>query len=134
MSDKPIFVTQPNMPLLKDFIPYLEKIWESKTLTNNGPFHRQLEQALCEFLDVRHIALFANGTIALMAALKALDVSGEVITSPYSFVATSHALDWIGITPVFVDIDPDTLNLDPNHVEAAITRRTNPCNSKQVDC
>ena len=106
MSDKPIFITQPNMPLLDDFIPYLEKIWESKTLTNGGPFHRQLEQALCEFLDVPNIALFTNGTVALMAALKALDVSGEVVTTPYSFVATAHALNWIGISPVFADIDP----------------------------
>ncbi len=120
----PIFVTRPYLPPLEEFIPYLEQIWESKILTNGGPFHQQLEQALCEYLGVEHIALFTNGTIALVTALQALRVTGEVITTPYSFVATSHSLLWNGIKPVFVDIDPDTLNLDPEKIEAAITPQT----------
>lgn len=120
----PVTVTQPYLPPLAEFLPYLEKIWETKWLTNNGPFHAQLEAALCEFLGVRHISLFANGTIALITALQALRVTGEVITTPYSFVATAHALLWNGNQPVFADIDPATLNLDPERIEAAITPRT----------
>lgn len=122
--ESPIYVTQPSLPPLEEFIPYLEMIWSNKVLTNSGPFHQQLEQALCEYLGVGHIALFANGTIALVTALQALRVTGEVITTPYSFVATSHSLLWNGIKPVFVDIDPDTLNLDPAKIEAAITPQT----------
>jgi dTDP-4-amino-4,6-dideoxygalactose transaminase len=121
---KPIYVTEPYLPPLEEFIPYLEKIWGSKILTNGGPFHQQLEKALCEYLGVEHISLFANGTLALVVALKALNISGEVITSPYSFVATANSLFWNGIEPVFVDIDPSTLNLDPVKIEAAITPRT----------
>jgi dTDP-4-amino-4,6-dideoxygalactose transaminase len=121
---KPIYVTQPYLPPLEEFVPYLEKIWESKILTNDGPLHRQLEKALCEYLGVEHISLFTNGTIALVTALQALRVTGEVITTPYSFVATSHSLLWNGIKPVFVDIEPDTLNLDPARIEAAITPQT----------
>ncbi|MGV8991755.1 MAG: DegT/DnrJ/EryC1/StrS family aminotransferase [Thiobacillus sp.] len=121
---KPIFVTQPYLPPLDEFIPYLEKIWESKWLTNNGPFHQQLEQALSEYLGVKHIALFTNGTIALITALQSLRITGEVITTPYSFVATSHSLLWNGIKPVFVDIDRNTFNLDPAKIEAAITPQT----------
>ncbi len=124
MNSKPIYVTQPHLPPLEEFIPYLEQIWENKWLTNNGPFHQQLEKALCEYLGVEHIALFANGTIALVTALQALRISGEVITTPYSFVATAHSLLWNGIIPVFVDIDPMTLNLDPNKIERAITPQT----------
>jgi len=124
MSSKPIFVTKPQLPPLDEFIPYLEKIWESKILTNGGPFHQQFEKALCDFLGIEHIALFTNGTIALVTALQALRITGEVITAPYSFVATSHSLLWNGIKPVFVDIDPDTLNLDPAKIEAAITPQT----------
>jgi dTDP-4-amino-4,6-dideoxygalactose transaminase len=124
MSDKPIFVTQPNLPPLEDFIPYLEQIWENKQLTNNGPFHQQLETALCEYLGVEHLALFVNGTTALLTALQALQITGEVITTPYSFVATSHSLLWNGIKPVFVDIDPATCNLNPEKIEAAITPQT----------
>jgi dTDP-4-amino-4,6-dideoxygalactose transaminase len=123
-SDRPIYVTQPHLPPLEEFLPYLEQIWSSKFLTNSGPFHQQLENALCEYLGVKHIALFANGTLALVTALQALRVTGEVITTPYSFVATSHSLLWNGIKPVFVDVDPTTLNLDPNKVEAAITPQT----------
>jgi dTDP-4-amino-4,6-dideoxygalactose transaminase len=120
----PIYVTQPFLPPLEEFIPYLEQIWESKRLSNCGPFHQQLELALCDYLGVKHIALFTNGTIALVTALQALRVTGEVITTPYSFVATSHSLLWNGIKPVFVDIDPNTLNLDPAKIEAAITPQT----------
>lgn len=121
---KTIFVTKPFLPPLDEFIPYLEKIWDNKVLTNCGPFHHQLEEALCEYLGVEHIALFTNGTIALVTALQALRITGEVITTPYSFVATSHSLLWNGIKPVFVDIDPNTLNLDPMRIEAAITPQT----------
>jgi len=109
---------------LEEFIPYLEKIWEGKVLTNQGPFHEQLEQALCEHLGVEHLALFTNGTIALVTALQALRIAGEVITTPYSFVATAHSLLWNGIKPVFVDIDPNTLNIDPARIESAITPQT----------
>jgi len=122
--NKPIYVTQPYLPPLAEFIPYLAKIWENKILTNGGPFHQQLEEALCEYLGVKHLALFTNGTIALVTALQALRITGEVITTPYSFVATSHSLLWNGIEPVFVDIDPNTLNLDPAKIEAAITPHT----------
>lgn len=122
--EKAIFVTQPAMPPLEEFTPYLEKIWESRILTNGGPFHRELEAALCDYLGVQHIALFANATLALVTALQALRITGEVITSPYSFVATAHSLMWNGIKPVFVDIDPTTLNLDPRKLEAAITPQT----------
>ena len=124
MKNKPIYVTQPFLPPLEEFIPYLEEIWNSKILTNNGPFHQQLEQALCEYLGVNHISLFTNCTIAMVTALQALRITGEVITTPYSFVATSHSLLWNGIKPVFVDISPDTLNLDPAKIEAAITPQT----------
>lgn len=123
MTNK-IYVTQPNLPALKEFIPYLEQIWESKWLTNNGPFHKQLEQALCDYLKVDHLALFTNGTIALVTALQALRITGEVITTPYSFVATAHSLVWNGLTPVFVDIDPVTCNLDHDKIIQAITPKT----------
>jgi dTDP-4-amino-4,6-dideoxygalactose transaminase len=122
--DERIFVTQPHMAPLDEFVPYLREIWESKVLTNGGPFHRQLEQALCDYLGVEHLALFANGTLALVTALQALRIAGEVITTPYSFVATAHSLLWNGIKPVFVDVDPKTLNLDPAKIEAAITPQT----------
>ena len=121
---KPIYVTQPQMPPLEEFYPYLEQIWKNKILTNGGPFHKQLEAALCEYLGVEHLALFSNGTLALVTALQALRVTGEVITTPYSFVATAHSLLWNGIKPVFADVDPETLNLDPTKIEAAITPQT----------
>lgn len=124
LDRKPIYVTQPHLPPLEEFMPYLEKIWNSKILTNGGPFHQRLEKALCEYLGVNHIALFSNGTLALVTALQALRVTGEVITTPYSFVATAHSLLWNGIKPVFVDIDPKTLNMDPRKIEAAITPQT----------
>jgi len=123
-KNKNVYVTQPFLPPLEEFIPYLEKIWESKIITNSGPFHQQLEQELCEYLGVEHLALFTNGTIALITALQSLRITGEVITTPYSFVATTHSLLWNGIKPVFVDVDPDTLNLDPAKIESAITPQT----------
>ncbi len=121
---KNIYVTQPTLPPLDEFMPYLAQIWENKVLTNGGTFHQQLEQALCDYLGVKHLALFTNGTIALITALQALRITGEVITTPYSFVATAHSLLWNGIKPVFVDIDPISLNLDPAKIEAAITPQT----------
>jgi len=124
MKVKPIHVTSPLLPPLEEFVPYLEKIWDSRILTNSGSMHQALEKALCAYLGVKHIALFANGTLALVTALQALRITGEVITTPYSFVATAHSLLWNGIKPVFVDIDPDTLNLDPARIEAAITPQT----------
>lgn len=120
----PIYVTQPFLPPLEEFLPSLQAIWDSKILTNCGPFHQSLEQALCDYLGVKHLALFTNGTIALVTALQALRITGEVITTPYSFVATAHSLLWNGIRPVFVDVDPNTLNLDPAKIEAAITPQT----------
>lgn len=119
-----LYVTQPDLPPLAEFIPYLEKIWASKTLTNGGPFHQQLEAALCDYLGIENLSLFVNGTIALVTALQSLRVTGEVITTPYSFVATAHSLLWNGIKPVFVDIEARTLNLDPAKIEAAITPQT----------
>lgn len=124
MPKKITYVTQPFLPPLEEFMPYLEKIWANKILTNNGPFHQQLERELCDYLGVEHIALFTNGTIALVTALQSLRITGEVITTPYSFVATSHSLLWNGIKPVFVDIEPDSLNIDPKKIEAAITPQT----------
>ncbi len=125
MNDRqPIYVTKPFLPPLEEFIPYLEKIWESRILTNNGPFHQELEQKLCEYLEVPYVSLFANGTLALVTALQALNIKGEVITTPFSFVATTHALWWNKITPVFVDIEPENFTLNPEKIEAAITPKT----------
>lgn len=142
MSKKNIPVTQPFLPELNEFIPYLEKIWDNRWLTNNGPFHQQLEAELCEYLGIEHISLFNNATIALITALQAMRIHGEVITTPYSFVATSHSIMWNGLEPVFVDIDPATFNIDPAKIEAAITPRTtaimpvhcysNPCDVEAI--
>ncbi|WP_315718563.1 MULTISPECIES: DegT/DnrJ/EryC1/StrS family aminotransferase [unclassified Bradyrhizobium] len=120
----PVLVTRPFLPPLDEFVPYLKSIWESKVLTNSGPFHQQLEKALCEYLGVTQISLFTNGTIALVVALQAAGIKGSVITSPYSFVATSHSLVWNSIRPIFVDVDPVSLNLDPSRIEAAIVEDT----------
>lgn len=121
----PLYVTQPVLPELDDFIPYLKEIWENKILTNCGPLHQRLEKELCAYLGVKHISLFNNGTIALITALQALNLEqGEVITTPYTFVATAHSIIWNKLTPVFVDIDPITSNIDPEAVEAAITDKT----------
>lgn len=124
MSSKTIYVTQPYLPPLEEFMPYLEQIWSNKVLTNGGPFHQQLEEALCEHLGVKHVSLFSNGTLALITALQSLRITGEVLTTPYSFVATAHSLLWHGNKPVFVDVDPATLNIDPARIEAAITPQT----------
>lgn len=123
-SDKPIYVTQPLLPPIKEFIPYLKNIWKSKWLTNMGRFHQQFENELAEYLGVKHVNLFTNGTLALITALQALRVTGEVITTPYSFAATTHALHWNGITPVFCDIEPEYCNIDPDKIEALITPKT----------
>ena len=142
-SKKPIFVTSPLLPELKNFIPLLEDIWEKKWLTNNGQYHQKLEKALCTFLGVSQLSLFTNGTIPLLSALQTLELKGEVITTPFSFVATSHAIVLAGLKPVFVDIDPITGNLDPSKIEAAITKNTsailpvhvygNPCNTEAIE-
>lgn len=112
------------MPDLEELNQYLQDIWQRKWITNNGHYHKELEKALCEYLDVPYVSLFTNGTLPLITALQALRITGEVITTPYSFVATTHSLWWNGIKPVFVDIDPTTGNLDPDKIEAAITPRT----------
>lgn len=124
MNKDIITVTSPLLPNLGEFTEILKDIWNSKWITNNGSYHQKLEQALAEYLKVPYVSLFTNGTLPLITALQALRITGEVITTPYSFVATTHALWWNGIKPVFVDIDPKTGNLDPNKVEAAITPRT----------
>jgi dTDP-4-amino-4,6-dideoxygalactose transaminase len=136
--DKPIFVTQPALPPLGEFTELLKQIWDNKILTNEGPFHKQFEKELAEYLGVKYISVFTNGTLALMTALQSLRITGEVITTPFSFVATTHALWWNNIKPVFADIEPVHFNLDPEKVEAAITPQTtaimpvhvygNPCN------
>ncbi len=124
MENKQITVTSPLLPSLEEFVKSLKQIWDSKWITNNGSFHQQLEEALCDYLGVKYISLFTNGTLPLITALQALRITGEVITTPYSFVATTHALWWNGIKPVFVDVDPTTGNLDPDKIEAAITPKT----------
>lgn len=123
-ENKPIYVTQPAIPPLEEFVEYLQKIWDNKILTNNGPFHQAFEEELAKYLGVKYISLFSNGTLALVTALQALRITGEVITTPYSFVATTHSLWWNIIKPVFVDIEPNFFNLDPDKVEAAITPQT----------
>ncbi|MDE5978558.1 MAG: aminotransferase class I/II-fold pyridoxal phosphate-dependent enzyme, partial [Muribaculaceae bacterium] len=119
-----ITVTSPLLPDLEEFHALLKEIWDSKWITNNGSFHKRLEAALAEYLKVPYVSLFTNGTLPLITALQALRITGEVITTPYSFVATTHSLWWNGIKPVFVDIDPATGNLDPARIEAAITPKT----------
>jgi dTDP-4-amino-4,6-dideoxygalactose transaminase len=142
-KNTPIFVTQPFLPPLEEFTPYLEQIWQRRVLTNNGPFHQQLEDELCQFLGVPYISLFSNGTLALLTALQALKIAGEVITTPFSFVATTHSLWWNNIKPVFVDIEPERFTLDPRKIEAAITPKTTailpvhvygyPCQVEHID-
>lgn len=122
--DNPIYVTRPSLPPLEEFVESLKEIWDSRWLTNNGPFHEKFEKQLAEYLGVKYISLFSNGTLALITALQTLRITGEVITTPFSFVATTHSLWWNGIKPVFVDIDPVTCNLDPEKIEAAITPQT----------
>ncbi len=124
MSRDDIFVTKPALPPLDEFLPYLRQIWETRVLTNGGPFHEELERELSAHLGLEHISLFTNGTIALITALQSLRIDGEVITTPFSFAATSHSLLWNGIRPIFVDIDSKTLNLDASKIETAITPAT----------
>ncbi|MCD6204683.1 MAG: DegT/DnrJ/EryC1/StrS family aminotransferase [Candidatus Marinimicrobia bacterium] len=123
MSDK-IFVTRPSLPPLIEFNKYLKDIWQNKKLTNNGKYHQEFEQKLCEYLGVKYCSLVANGTLGLILSLQALRITGEVITTPFSFIATTHALHWNGITPVFCDISPETLNINPENIEALITPKT----------
>jgi dTDP-4-amino-4,6-dideoxygalactose transaminase len=142
MLNKPVYVTQPAMPPLEEFIEYLKQIWDSKCLTNGGRFHEELEKELCKYLGVKYISLFANGTLALITALQTLHITGEVITTPFSFVATAHSIWWNNTKPVFVDIEPVYCNLDPDKIEAAITPKTtaivpvhvygNPCKVEQL--
>ena len=141
-QEKQIFVTSPLLPDLNEFVNSLKEIWDAKWITNNGAFHQQLEESLCEYLKVPHICLFANGTLTMMLALHALRITGEVITTPYSFVATTHSIWWCGIKPVFVDVEEQTGNLNPAKIEAAITPKTtaimpvhvygNPCDTEAI--
>lgn len=142
MNENKITVTSPLLPNLDEFHEMLKEIWDSKWITNNGSFHKQLEKALCDYLKVPYISLFTNGTLPLLTALQALRITGEVITTPYSFVATTHSIWWNGCKPVFVDIDPETGNIDPDKIEAAITPKTTaimpvhvygkPCDTKRI--
>ena len=142
MTNKPITVTSPLLPPLEEFTDYLHDIWNRKWITNNGHYHQELEKALCEYLGVEYVSVFTNGTLPLITALQALRITGEVITTPYSFVATTHSIWWNGIKPIFVDVDPTTGNLDPDKIEAAITPKTtaimpvhvygNPCDTKRI--
>lgn len=124
MKNDSITVTSPLLPNLDDFTGLLKEIWDSKWITNNGQFHQKLEKALCDYLGVEFLSLFTNGTLPLITALQAMHITGEVITTPYSFVATTHALWWNGIKPVFVDIDPSNCGIDPDKIESAITPKT----------
>lgn len=143
MSSEPIYVTKPSLPPLSEFLPYLEQVWENRILTNNGPFHQSLENELAKFLGVKEVSLFNNGMSALVTAIHSLNLTGEVITTPFSFVATTHALALNNLKPVFVDIDPHTLNIDPLKIEAAITSKTsailavhcygNPCDVEKIE-
>lgn len=142
MEEKLITVTSPLLPSLDELNVFLKDIWKRKWITNNGHYHKELENALCEYLGVPFISLFTNGTLPLITALQAMRITGEVITTPFSFVATTHSLWWNGIKPVFVDIDPVTCNLDPDKIEAAITPHTTaimpvhvygqPCDTKRI--
>jgi len=142
MNNKQITVTSPLLPPLEEFIPYLEDIWKRKWITNNGHYHQELEKVLSEYLGVKYLSLFTNGTLPLITALKVLNIQGEVITTPFSFVATTHSIWWNGLKPVFVDVDPTTGNLNPDKIKAAITPRTsaimpvhvygNPCDTVRI--
>ena len=142
MNDKPITVTSPLLPDLDDLIPMLKDIWDRKWLTNNGHYHKELEKALADYLGVQYLSLFTNGTLPLITALQAMRITGEVITTPYSFVATTHSIWWNGLKPVFVDVEEETGNIDPEKIEAAITPHTTaimpvhvygtPCNTKRI--
>ena len=140
---KPIFVARPSLPPIEEYLPFLEEIWRSKVLSNGGHFHQRLESELALYLGVEHLSLFSSGTAALLLALRALGVEGDVITTPYSFAATANALVWNNLNPIFVDIDRKTLNIDPRAIEEAITDRTtailgvhcygNPCDVAEIE-
>ena len=142
MKDK-TFVTQPFLPDLEEFNFYLKKIWKNKQITNNGPFHKELEKKICDYLGVKHISLVSNGTIGLLVAIKALKLKGDVLTTPYSFVATTHAIKWNGLNPVFVDVDPISGNISADKIESKITEQTsailavhvygNPCQFRKIE-
>jgi dTDP-4-amino-4,6-dideoxygalactose transaminase len=142
LSD-PIYVTRPYLPPLAEFLPMLEQIWETRILTNAGPFHVQLEERLRALFEAEHVSLVANGMLALAAAIEAADIEGEVVTTPYSFVATTHAVKMGRLAPVFVDVRPSDFNIDPDRIEAAITPRTsaivavhvygNPCDVEAIE-
>jgi dTDP-4-amino-4,6-dideoxygalactose transaminase len=141
--DKPLYVTEPSLPPLEEFYPYLQRIWSNKRVTNCADYHVEFERSLREYLDVPYVSLFANATIGLLVAIKALDLRGEVITTPYSFVATAHSIVWNGLTPVFVDIDEQTLNIKCAEISKKISRETSailpvhvygtPCDVDQID-
>lgn len=140
--ENPVYITRPFLPPLAEFQEYLEDIWKTRCITNNGKYHQELERSLAEYLKVKYISLFSNGTLALLTALQVLRITGEVITTPFSFVATTHALWWNNIKPVFVDIEPQTFNIDPEKIESAITQKTtailpvhvygNPCDVERI--
>ena len=140
--EKPIFITRPNLPALDKVVPLLKNIWENKVLTNNGPYHQLFEKELSRFLEVEYVSLCTNATLALIVGLQSLELTGEVITTPFSFAATAHALHWNRLTPVFCDIEENTLNIDPNKIEALITPQTSailpvhvfghPCNVNKI--
>ena len=142
MPQELVTVTSPLLPKLDDFIPMLKDIWDRKWLTNNGHYHKELEKALADYLGVKYLSLFTNGTLPLITALQAMRITGEVITTPYSFVATTHSIWWNGLKPVFVDVDEETGNIDPEKIESAITPHTTaimpvhvygtPCNTKRI--
>jgi len=141
--EPPIYVTRPYLPELSEFTKYLESIWETRHLTNDGPFHQELEEALAKYLGVKYVSLFANGTLALMTATQALDLKGEVITTPFSFPATTHPLIWNGLKPVFCDIESETFTLNPAKIEECLTPDTSailpvhvygyPCNVEAIE-
>jgi dTDP-4-amino-4,6-dideoxygalactose transaminase len=143
ITDKTIYVAQPSLPPLEDFVESLKEIWDTKILTNQGPFHQAFEKALSDYLGVKYVSVFSNGTLALITALQCLGIKGEVITTPYTFVATTNSLHWNGITPVFCDVDPVFGNLDPDKIEALITPATtaimpvhvygNPCDMVKIE-
>jgi len=137
------YVTQPKLPPLNELVKHLEKIWESKWITNKGKYHQKFEKALCDFLNVENCSLVSNGTLALLVGIKALEIKGEVITTPFSFVATTNAIHWNGLNPVFCDIEEKTCNINPEKIESLITSKTsailpvhvygNPCNVERIE-
>ena len=140
--EKPVYITQPTMPRLQDYVVILKKMWQSKWLTNNGVYHQEFEKKLSEYLGVKNCSLFSNGTLALLIVMKAFKLKGEVITTPFTFPATTNILEWLNLTPVFADIEKETFNLDPAKIEKLITPKTsailavhvfgNPCQTEEI--